>query len=327
VNRYLLTHKPEKAREVFLDVLIALTPVIAWSVYLYGFRPITLILICAASVSIVDAAFSVICNRGAITDLSCAVTGVIAALLMPASVPLWVPAFTGALAGIIRNVFGGLGKNPINPAATSVLITHLAFSDLFTSIPKMFSRLGVIAFDADTYVLAPKSSLSVVLGGSVPENGLGGLFFGMRAGMLGEMSAFLLITGGAYLIFRRIIKPALPIIFLLTIGIITYFKPTLIAASDFIAIEGALHNILGSSTIICAIFMLTDPVTSPKTTKGAVIAGIVGGFVTVFVRYRYSIELSAIIGVLSANAVTFAADRLIRPMPFGGMFKKSIIKK
>jgi Na+-translocating ferredoxin:NAD+ oxidoreductase RnfD subunit len=73
--------------------------------------------------------------------------------------------------------------------------------------------------------------------------------------------------------------------------------------------------------------MLTDPVTSPKTTKGAVIAGIVGGFVTVFVRYRYSIELSAIIGVLSANAVTFAADRLIRPMPFGGMFKKSIIKK
>jgi electron transport complex protein RnfD len=191
----------------------------------------------------------------------------------------------------------------------------------------MFSRLGVIAFDADTYVLAPKSSLSVVLGGSVPENGLGGLFFGMRAGMLGEMSAFLLITGGAYLIFRRIIKPALPIIFLLTIGIITYFKPTLIAASDFIAIEGALHNILGSSTIICAIFMLTDPVTSPKTTKGAVIAGIVGGFVTVFVRYRYSIELSAIIGVLSANAVTFAADRLIRPMPFGGMFKKSIIKK
>ena len=141
--------------------------------------------------------------------------------------------------------------------------------------------------------------------------------------MMGEMSAFLILVGGIYLMCRRIIKPALPIVFLLSVGLITYFKPTLVAASDFIAISGALHNILGSCTLICAVFMLTDPVTSPKTTKGAIIAGIVGGAVTVFVRYRFSIELSAIIGVLSANAVTILTDRFLRPMPFGGTFKKS----
>lgn len=322
-ERYLLTSKPEKAREVFFDVLLALTPVIAWSVFLYGVRPITLILICAASVSIVDAAFSVICNRGAITDLSCAVTGVIAALLMPASSPLWLPAFVGALAGIIRNVFGGLGRNPINPAATSLLISHLVFPKLFSVIPAIYNRLSGVAFEVEAYTAAEKSILSTVLNGNVPDEGLGGLFFGFRAGMMGEMSAFLILAGGIYLMCRRIIKPALPVIFLLSVGLITYFKPTLVAASDFVAISGALHNILGSCTLICAVFMLTDPVTSPKTTKGAIIAGIVGGVVTVFVRYRFSIELSAIIGVLSANAVTFFTDRLLRPMPFGGTFKKS----
>ena len=321
-QRYLLTNKPEHSHEVFLDVLIALTPVIAWAVFLYGIRPITLILICAAAVSIIDAAFSVICNRGLITDLSCVVTGVIAALLLPASSPLWLPAFVGALAGVVRNVFGGLGKNPINPAATSVLITHFAFSHVFSSVPEIYSRLSGIGFDPGPYTAAPESALNTVLNGTIPEETLGSLFFGLRAGMMGEMSALLILVGGIYLICRRIIKPALPIVFIASIAIFTYFKPTLIAASDFIAMSGSAHHILGSSTLLCAVFMLTDPVTSPKLTKGAIIAGIIGGVVTVLVRYNYSIELSALIGVLAANVSAFITDHLVRPMPFGGSVRK-----
>ena len=68
--------------------------------------------------------------------------------------------------------------------------------------------------------------------------------------------------------------------------------------------------------------MLTDPVTSPKTTKGAILAGIVGGAVTVAVRYKFSLELSAIFGVLSSNAIAYITDRYLRPMPFGGSVKK-----
>ena len=204
-ERYLLTQKPEKAREVFFDVLIALAPLIAWAVFLYGLRPITLILVGAASVSIVDAAFSVLCSRGAITDLSCAVSGVIIALLLPASSPLWLPAFAGAIAGITRNVFGGLGKNPVNPAALSLLVTHLVFPKLMSLIPAIYSRLSGVAFDVSSYRSAPESTLSIILNGSVPDDNLAGAFFGFRAGMLGEMSAFLIIAGGIYLICRRII--------------------------------------------------------------------------------------------------------------------------
>ncbi len=321
-ERYLLTDKPEHAREVFLDVLIALTPVIAWAVFLFGLRPITLILLCVASVSIIDTALSVICNRGPITDLSCVVTGVIAALLLPASSPLWLPAFVGALAGIARNVFGGLGKNPINPAATSVLITHIVFPKLFLSIPEIYSRLSGIGFGPGPYTAAPKSALNTVLNGTIPEETLSSLFFGLRAGMMGEMSALLILVGGIYLICRGIIKPVLPVVFIGSIAVFTYLKPTLAAASDFTAMSGSVHHILGSSTLLCAVFMLTDPVTSPKMTKGAVVAGIIGGIVTVLVRYSYSVELSALIGVLAANASAFVTDRLVRPMPFGGAVRK-----
>ena len=326
-ERYLLTIKPEKAREVFLDVLIALSPVMAWSVFFYGLRPITLMLICAVCVSVIDVIFSLIFKRGTITDLSCAVTGVIAALLLPASSPLWLPAFVGALAGVVRNVFGGLGKNPINPAATSILVTHFAFPKVFESIPTIYSRLSATVFDVGSYNAASESALETVIRGSIPDKGLAAEFFGMRAGMMGEMSAFLILAGGIYLVCRRIIKPTLPIIFIAAVGRCAYFKPTLIAASDSVAISGAIYNILGSSTMLCAVFMITDPVTSPKTTKGMLVSGVVGGIVTIFVRYRYSIEISAIAGVLASNVVTLIVDRLIHPMPFGGFVKKKAAAK
>ena len=196
------------------------------------------------------------------------------------------------------------------------------FSKTFSVIPKIFERLSLIDFKASAFKCAPESSLSVIINGKVPNTSLGEEFFGFRSGMMGEMSAFLLIAAGLYLVFRNIIKPVLPATFLLSIGIITYIKPTLIAASDVVAISGSMHNIIGASTLFCAVFMLTDPVTSPKTTNGAIIAGAVGGIVTVLVRYCLSIELSALAGVLCANGVTYLVDRYIRPMPFGGEVKK-----
>lgn len=322
-KRYLLIDKPENTNGVFIDVLLALFPAIVWAIYLYGYRPITLTLLSVASVAMVDFAFSVSCKRKTKTDLSCAVTGVISALLLPASSPLWLPVFVGALAGVIRNVFGGLGKNPINPAATSILICRLMFSKAFSVIPKIFERLSLLGFTSSAFNHAPKSPLSVIIGGKVPDTSLGEAFFGFRSGMMGEMSAFLLIAAGIYLICRKIIKPVLPVVFLLSIGIITYIKPTLIAASDLVAINGSIHNMIGSSTLLCAVFMLTDPVTSPKTTNGAIIAGAVGGIITVLVRYYLSIEISALAGVLCANGVTCLVDRYLRPMPFGGEVKKT----
>lgn len=321
-KRYLLIDEPGMPYGIFLNVLLAISPVIAWAIYLYGFRPITLILLCVASVFILDTVFSKLRTHKVRTDLSCAVTGVIAALLLPASSPLWLPVFVGALAGTIRNVFGGLGKNPINPAATSLLISRLLFSKTFSVIPKIFERLNGISFTVNAPERASENPLSVIIGGRVPDTSLDEAFFGFRAGMMGEMSAFLLIVAGIYLVCRRIAKPVLPAIFLLTIGVITYIKPTLVAASDTVAISGSIHNMIGSSTILCAVFMLTDPVTSPKTIDGSVFAGFAGGIATVLVRYCISVEASALVGVLCANGISVITNKYLRPVPFGGEVKK-----
>lgn len=319
-DRYLLTPRFEGASAIYLDILIALSPLAAWSVYLYGIRPLTVILISALAVAITDTVFGFIFKKRFVTDLSAAVTGAVIALALPASVPLWLPAAAGLIGGIVKNAFG-IKKSPVSPPAVAVILCHLLFGGHMTSVPEAGKWLNGFSFTVD-FTKAGESSLETVLKGPIPETSTWGEFFGMRSGAIGEMSAFLLLCGLIYLCIRRITRPSVALSYLLTVAVATYIKPTLVAATDFVAIRGSLINIIGSTTLLCAVFFASDLPSAPKTQQSAIIGGVVGGIVTVAVRYTLGAPLSAPLGILAMNLACFAVSKLVPSSPFGGTVKR-----
>jgi len=157
---------------------------------------------------------------------------------------------------------------------------------------------------------------------SLPDASLGSHFFGLRAGAIGEMSAFLLIAGGLYLAWRRILRPSLPILCFLTLGVLVYLEPTLAAVSDVVAIRSALYHILGSNTLLVAVYLLGDPVTTPKSSRGTMVAGILAGLIIFYVRRDIDPAISALAAVPMINLLTPLLDRFLAPSVFGGRRKK-----
>ena len=320
-DRYLLTPRYEGANAIYLDLLIALSPVVAWSVYLYGIRPITVIVISALALALTDTALGFIYKKRLVTDLSSVTTGTVIALALPASAPLWLPAVAGLIGGVIKSAFG-VKKNPVSPPAAAIVICHLAFPKLLSAIPEGGKWLDGFSVATD-FTAAPKSSLDTVLSGPIPESNVWAEFFGMRSGVIGEASAFLLICGFIYLCARRISRPSLALSYLLTVGVATYIKPTLVAATDFVAIRGSLFNIFGSTTLLCAVYFASDLPSAPKSQRSAILGGVAGGIVTVVVRYTLGAPLSAPVGILVMNLVGMLSDRFIPVSPFGGTVKNS----
>lgn len=305
------------------DVLLALLPLLVWAIYLYGLRPLTLTTVSVA----VSLATELICRRlfrrTAPFDLAPIITGLLIALGMPASAPLWLPAI-GAIIAIlpIRQLFGGTGRNLINPAAFALLSLHLAFPQWMRVLPATGQRLPAFALSLSHFELADTSALDALLSGVLPDASLGSHFFGLRAGAIGEMSAFLLIAGGLYLAWRRILRPSLPILCFLTLGVLVYLEPTLAAVSDVVAIRSALYHILGSNTLLVAIYLLGDPVTTPKSSRGTMVAGILAGLIIFYVRRDIDPAISALAAVPMINLLTPLLDRFLAPSVFGGRRKK-----
>ncbi len=315
---YPLIDRPDNSHAIHLDIVIALLPLIAWSVYLYGPRPIIITLISAVMTLGLDIAMRSALKKDLFFDLSPLITGIVTAMCLPASAPLWLPVFTSVIAALVRNISFGRQRSILNPSALSLLISFVSFPKIMSAIPAKGQFLSPFAFSVSGYKTVGEDALKVVLKGYLPEDTLWELFLGLRGGMIGEISAFLLIGGAIYLCVRRIYKPLLPIVYILSVAGASYFFPTLAAASDTLALKGALYNVLGMNTMLCAVYMASDPVTTPRSPIGTVIAGIIGGAVTVAVRYYFSASLSALCGIIVINILSLFIDRFFKRAPFGG---------
>lgn len=319
----LLLDRRTPAASLHIDVLIALLPLLLWAIYLYGWRPLTLtILAVGASIG-----FELLCRRlfqrTAPPDLTPVITGVILAFGLPPTAPLWLPIL-GALIAIlpIRQLFGGTGRNRINPAVFALSALYMAFPSLMRAIPAARQSLSAFAFHVKDFEPAAKSTLSTLHDGFLPEASFGGMFFGLRAGTIGESAAFLLVGALLYLLWRRILRSSLPVMYLLTLAALAFAFPSLTAASDITALHGALYHILDGNTLFAAVFLLGDPVTTPKTSRGAILGGVIGGAVTFGMRLVANPAVSALAAVLVLNIMTPLLDRFLCPTPLGG-HKKS----
>ncbi len=308
------THAPpyirgyERSRTIMTDVLIALLPSFAWGVFAFGARALLI-----ALVSIVSAfGFELLARllfkrRIAISDLSSVVTGLIIAMCLPVNVPLWMVVLGSFFAVVIvKQLFGGIGKNIFNPAAAAVALLSLGEM----AITKLANTADGAFADS-----AAQLPLEVMKNGALPRESIFDLLIGNSAGGMGEVSALFLIAGGVYLMFRRVITWHAPTAFIGTVMLTTLIFPRCVGS----AVEVMLCELFSGALILAAVFMASDYATTPITPVGKLIFGVGCGIIAVLIRYFGASAEGAVYAVLIMNMLTPVIDKLTRPCPLGAL--------
>lgn len=283
-----------------LDVIIALVPATVVSVLLLGVNALLVIATCVISAVACEFIFNIIVKKEqTISDLSAIITGLLLALNLPANIPLWQAAVGSAFAIIlVKGIFGGLGKNIVNPAMTARVFMLLAFGSMVDyTLPE-----GMDATSGATPLVQLANGEKLTLWN---------LFFGNHGGSLGETCALALIIGGIYLLVRKVITWHIPVAFIGT----TFLLTLLIVGGD---VEMAVAWILSGGLMIGAFFMATDYVTSPSTAKGKLIFGIGAGVITVLIRFFGGYPEGVSFAILLMNIVNPYIDSLTPRKLFGG---------
>lgn len=289
---------------IMSNVLIALVPAFIMSAVVFGARAIVLTLVCVVACMFFEWAFRKLTNRSnTISDLSAAVTGVLLAFNLPSNFPFWM-AIIGCFAAIVvvKQLFGGLGQNFVNPAITGRIVLFVSFAAQMTTWPtpmQGFNTFSDAVTSATPLALMSKGQLD-----QLPSNM--SMFLGTIGGSLGETSAIALILGGIYLVVRKIISPTIPVSFIATVAVIA-----LLAGKD------PIFQICAGGVMLGAIFMATDYVTSPLTTKGKIVFGIGCGCITMVIRLFGSYPEGVSFSILLMNILVPHIDTLTRTKVLG----------
>lgn len=279
---------------IMRDVLIALLPAVIAGCVVFGLRALLVVAVTTAACVFFEWGFEKLCHTpSTISDLSAAVTGVLLAMNLPVSIPLWQAVF-GALVAIVavKGLFGGIGKNFANPAITARIVMFLAFSKTMTAwvFPDAVSTATPLA------MMANGESVDYLT-----------LLLGNHGGCLGETSALALLIGFAYLLIRGVISWHTPICFVGTV-----FVMSLILGQD------AVGQILSGGLMLGAIFMATDYSTTPSTNWGRVLFGIGAGLLTVLIRFYGAYAEGVSFAILFMNILTPYLSKWTETKPFGG---------
>ena len=293
---------------IMLDVIIALLPACLYGVYQFGGKAGFLLAIGVASAVLFEWLTAKLLKRKNTThDLSAVVTGLLVSMNLPVGVPFWMPVVGSFIAIVlVKQLFGGIGKNFLNPALAARVFLFLSWSD------KMATFAPPLGVDAVAYA-TPLASLT--------ENGTAGasvldMFLGKTGGCIGEISALLLMLGGIYLIVRRVITWHIPVCYLGTVAIFALLLPEY---GPMFSLEGMLTQLFAGGLMLGAIFMATDYVTCPITMWGRVIFGIGCGLITVLFRRFSSYPEGVSFAILVMNSLVWYIDKVTKPRVFGGV--------
>ncbi len=320
-GKFLITSSPhirsnDTTQSIMLSVLIALTPAVVFSGFLFGWRAIIITLLCVGSSILAEALFNICCKkRQTINDLSAAVSGLLLALTLPVTVPLWIPIVGAFFAMIVvKGVFGGLGSNFMNPALAARAFLFIAWPVHMTTWLKPFEYDGVpvlLNVNVDQIVTSatPLQSLRNL---EYSFTNLSDLFWGNIAGCIGETSAVLLLIGGIYLLVRKVITWHIPVFYIGTVGILAYLFPTSGTPTQY-----ATAQILGGGLLLGAIYMATDYASSPTTKKGRIVYAIGCGLLTFMFRRFSNYPEGVSFAILLMNTLAWAIDGITKPRRFG----------
>ena len=291
-------HSPVTTRRIMLDVIIALMPAFIASIAVFGARSALIVCVCVASCVLAEFIFCrIVKKENTIGDLSAVVTGILLAFNLPVGIHVWQAVIGSAVAiVVVKQLFGGIGKNFANPAITARIVMFLAFSTSMTTwvIP-----------DGSTGA-TPLALLAADRAAELPS--IVNMLLGMRGGCLGETCVIALVLGFVYLLVRRVITWHTPVVYIATV-----FLFTLVLGKE------PVYQILSGGLMLGAIFMATDYTTTPQTSWGKVIFGVGAGLLTVIIRVYGSYAEGVSFAILLMNILTPYINRATYHAPLGGV--------
>ncbi len=300
-------------QKLMLDVIIALLPTAAASVWFFGGAALKLLVTAVLTAVIAEYAYQKITGQKVtVSDLSAVVTGMLLAFNMPASAPLWMAAVGSVIAIVlVKQMFGGMGQNFINPALAARTILMLSWTTLMAANVLPHAGQWVAAAGADAV------SSATPLGESPAAYSLWQLFSGNIPGMMGETCKLTLLLGGIYLLVRGVIDWRIPAAFIGTAFILFWIQyGTLYSVES--GSQNVLYQMLSGGLLLGAFFMATDYVTSPITPWGRVIMGVGCAAILFVIRvYNPAYPEGCSFAILFMNVLTPLIDKMTAPKPFG----------
>ena len=288
---------------IMCDVLIAMAPAALFGIYQFGFRAFLIIVVCVASAVLTEYIYEKAMKKPiTIMDYSAAVTGLILALNMPAYIDLWIPALGSIFAIlIVKQLYGGLGQNFMNPALAGRCFLLISFAGKMTQ----FFPDGVTGA---TPLAALKAGESV---------NLLNMFIGTIPGTIGETSVIALLIGAAYMLAKKVINWKIPFTYIATVAVFA-----LIFGGHGFDLTYVAAQICGGGLIFGAFFMATDYVTSPITPNGQIIYGVCLGLLTGIFRIFGPSAEGVSYAIIFCNLLVPLIEKVTMPTPFGRGAKK-----
>lgn len=307
----------ETTRSIMLDVIIAMLPALIWSVVCFGVKALTLTVVSVVGCMFFEWLYRKLMKKPqSVGDLSAVVTGMLLAFVSPATTPYWMILIGDFFAIIVvKQLFGGIGKNFVNPALAGRAFLLGSYAGVMTTwVDPAVNKAPLLGGSVD--VVTAATPLAYMKTGDMETlkglYGVADMFLGRTGGSLGEVSALLLIIGGVYLIWRKVINWQTPVAYIGTVAVLTFLFPK--AGSS---VEWMLYSLFGGGLMLGAFFMATDYATSPVTKKGQLIFGIGCGLFTVFIRYFGSYNEGVCYSIMIMNLCVALIDKYTKPTRFG----------
>lgn len=311
-------HSGDSVNKIMYSVILALVPAFIWSIVMFGLDSVRVTLLAVAACMAFEFLIQkfILQVKPQITDGSAALTGVLLAFNVPASIPSWMLIVGSLVAvGIAKMPYGGLGNNPFNPALVGRVFMLISFPVQMTSWPAIGAS-GVDAVTTATPLAILKEGVKngqpvVEILKNLPTNM--DLFLGNMSGSLGEISVAALLIGGLFMLIRKIITWHIPVSVLVSAaifsGIFWMIDPARYADPVFHLMTGGL--------VLGAFFMATDMVTSPMNAKAQIVFGIGIGVLTILIRVWGAYPEGVSFAILIMNALVPLLNRFIKPKRFG----------
>lgn len=304
----------QSTARIMRDVVIALMPALVVSTVVFGADVLRVTALSVAACVAFEYLIQKFMVRGAVTvtNWSAAVTGVLLGFNLPASIPWWIVVMGAFVAiAVAKMTFGGLGKNPFNPALVGRVFLLIAYPVQMTTFPLPVNG----SFDA----LSGATPLAAVKQGIVTPGTVGAqeLLLGNMPGSLGEVAALALLCGFVYLLWRRVITWHIPVTVLVTMAVFAFVAALCSGQSEAALWQLPLFHVLAGGAILGAVFMATDYSTSPMTVKGGVIFAVGIGAITMCIRLWGAYPEGMSFAILIMNACVPLINKYVKPKRFG----------
>ncbi len=309
-------HGGESTRRIMMDVIIALIPAFAISIIYFGLSALYVTAVSVACCLLFEYLISkFLMGKSTSGDLSAVVTGVLLGFNLPSSIPLWIVVIGSLVAiGVAKMSFGGIGKNPFNPALVGRVFLLIAYPVQMTSFPRV-EGVDVDIFSGATPLSAMKGAEAS--GFSIADVNFQDMLFGSIPGSLGEVASLMLILGGIYLLWRKVISWHIPVAVLGSMAVVALIFAVATGSAPLLALEFSAFHILAGGALLGAIYMATDYSSSPMNHTSMIIYGAGIGVITMFIRLWGAYPEGMSFAILIMNSCVPLLNKYIKQKRFG----------